>query len=288
MNVREVPSQDINKTLLYPWVDKTRKPYVADTVAYIPVKDGFPYTRTLPERRRTGRGYQKIGPVIAFHGIKPEQSDIDDVISSHNPQAVIWYRGHQGDMRIPDIVILWGEVHDVIHKESGVRYHINPARVMFSQGNREEKSRIKTQVRPGEQVCDMFAGIGYFTLPMAHAGAQVHAIELNPDAVYYLARNVHENNLEKFITITSGDCRDSLIGTYDRVHMGHYEAVRFLMPALNHVKAGTILHVHGIGDNTGLIQNILTESGMQATMNHRIIKKIGPGKVHTVCDLRIT
>lgn len=39
---------------------------------------------------------------------------------------------------------------------------------MFSRGNVKEKIRVaeKYPVQKGERVCDMFAGIGYWTLPL--------------------------------------------------------------------------------------------------------------------------
>jgi len=288
MNVREIPCSDMNRILSDSWVDTSRKPWISGDIAYVPVQKGYPYTTTLPERKRKGRGYQKIGSIIAFHGGKPTADLIDEVIKLHQPQGIIWYRGHQGDMRIPDIDVLYGEVSDTVHKESGIRYHLSPAKVMFSQGNREEKSRVASLVKPGERICDMFAGIGYFTLPMAKAGGFVHALEINPDAVYYLEKNIQENILDSRIIVSLGDCRDTISGIYDRIHMGYYEAARFLETAFHHVHSGTFLHVHGIGDNTIEIKEHLKTFGFTATLEHRTIKKIGPGKVHTVTDVVIS
>jgi len=59
---------------------------------------------------------------------------------------------------------------------------------MFSAGNAPERHRVAKFRCEGEVVVDMFAGIGYFTLPyLIHAGAQlVHACEWNPNAVIAL------------------------------------------------------------------------------------------------------
>jgi predicted RNA methylase len=59
---------------------------------------------------------------------------------------------------------------------------------MFSAGNAPERHRVASFRCEGEVVVDMYAGIGYFTLPyLIHAGAQlVHACEWNPDAVIAL------------------------------------------------------------------------------------------------------
>ncbi|MDD4137480.1 MAG: SAM-dependent methyltransferase, partial [Methanoregula sp.] len=89
----------------------------------------------------------------------------------------------------PRTELLWGTAGEVRHRESGYTYILDPQNVMFSMGNRNEKTRIARLIRAGsgnERVADMFAGIGYFTIPMAGAGARVHAMEINPVAFGYL------------------------------------------------------------------------------------------------------
>ena len=288
MNVRVVPMRDLPLILAEPWVDRTRAPFVKDDTAYVPVVEGYAYSQKLPERRRKRRGYQRLGDIIAFHGTRPDTELVHEVIQKHAPRGIIWYKGHLGEMRIPDIVLLYGQTGEILHKEAGITYRFDPSRIMFSQGNRQEKNRIAGMITEGEHVCDMFAGIGYFTLPMAKAGAYVHAIELNPDSVRYLERNSIENNLDTRITFVQGDCRNTMKETYDRIHMGHFDAITFLPYALGHVHSGTTLHIHGIGDITREIQKTLTLYHLKGDYHHRIIKKIGPGKSHTVTDVVIS
>jgi len=68
---------------------------------------------------------------------------------------------------------------------------------MFSRGNITEKIRVATLPCEGETVVDLFAGIGYFTLPyLIHAGAAfLHACEWNPHAAAALRINLRENNV---------------------------------------------------------------------------------------------
>lgn len=56
---------------------------------------------------------------------------------------------------------------------------------MFSAGNVTERHRIASLKCDNEVIVDLFAGIGYFTLPfLVHANARlVHACEWNPDAI---------------------------------------------------------------------------------------------------------
>lgn len=65
------------------------------------------------------------------------------------------------------------------------RYSWNVEKNMFSAGNVTERHRIASYKCENEVIVDLFAGIGYFTLPfLVHAKAKfVHACEWNPDAV---------------------------------------------------------------------------------------------------------
>ena len=59
----------------------------------------------------------------------------------------------------------------VCHRENGVLYCLDACLCMFSSGNVTERMRMGRLQSCGEIVVDMFAGIGYYTLPiLVHAG----------------------------------------------------------------------------------------------------------------------
>ncbi len=287
MQTRLIPVSSLPRVMDESWVDRTRRPFIAPEGAYVPVCPGYHATHTIPDRQRRGRGYQKMGDVIAFHGNKPLPSEIDDVLVREHPRGIIWIEGHHGSIRIPRITLLYGSAGEVVHRESGIEYRFDVEKVMFSQGNREEKRRVASLVIPGERVGDMFAGIGYFSLGMAGAGADVHAMEINPVSCRYLHLNVISNKLEDRVRISPGDCRSSLSGIYDRIHMGHYDAVDFLADALKHVRDGTWLHVHMLGDRTSEIAAVIRSSGYDADITLFRVKKAGPRVWHQVADVVI-
>lgn len=285
MRTRLFSVSDLSHVSAEPWVDETRRPFFSQDGVHVPVREGYPASHILPERRRKGRGYQKIGDVIAFHGDCPEPHEFNAVISSEHPRGVIHISGHEGIIRTPKISLLWGSAGEVTHRESGIEYLLNVEEVMFSQGNREEKSRVAGQVQPGERVCDMFAGIGYFTLPLAKAGAIVQAIEINPLSFEYLQKNIWLNGLTKSVTAMMGDCRDRICGVYDRIHMGHFDAISFIPVALIHSRSKTILHIHMVGDRSDEIQQILHMNRVDADFTLHRVKKVGPHLWHLVADL---
>lgn len=286
MKARAIPKSDLKNVLNESWVDKSKRVYCKGDTAYVPVSDGFDFDEELPKRvRYKGHGYQKLGDTILVHG-EITQEDLTEIIEWENPSCVLQSLSHDGVMRIPHTKILLGTPHDVVFKEAGISYTLNPAKVMFSQGNRNEKLRIRNLVTPFERVADMFAGIGYFTLSAALGGAQVHAMEINPDSFEYLKRNIRDNRLTN-LTAELGDCRDLLRGVYDRILMGHFDAPDFLDSALEHSKAGTVLHVHGLGDRSSEISKSVESAGFSCEVALRKVKKYSAGANHNVWDVKI-
>lgn len=93
--------------------------------------------------------------------------------------------------------LLFGTDGWVERRENGIVYTWDVTRLMFSRGNISEKQRVARLPCSDEVVCDLYAGIGYFTLPyLVHAGARhVYACEWNPEAVAALRRNLAANKV---------------------------------------------------------------------------------------------
>jgi len=289
MRVREVARGDLSRIRDEDWVDWSRRPFVRGDVAYVPVRDGFSFSSILPDPQPCrGRGYSMIGTVAVFHGKeKPRDADVRAVEVSRKPTAVLWIPSSAGQRRKPRAHVLAGTPGEVVHRECGITYFLDPSRIMFSAGNRGEKERLRKMVRPGERVADMFAGIGYFSLPVAVQGAKVHAMEIDPDAFSFLVRNIRANGVADLVVPQLGDCRSCLSGTYDRIIMGHFDSCLYLDCALSHVREGSVLHVHTAGDASGPIGDFLAGRGIRATVETRRVKKLGPRIWHCVQDVTI-
>jgi tRNA wybutosine-synthesizing protein 2 len=289
MRARKVPREALAGLRDADWVDRSRRPYVRDGVAWVPVRDGYPADDDLPERvLYAGRGYHLIGDIAVLHGPAPTEADLAAIIEHCRPRGVMRVAALAGEKRVPEAEVLYGTVGETVHREQGYAFHLNPATVMFSQGNRDEKVRMATLAQPGERVADMFAGIGYFTIPAACSGATVHAMELNRAAFEYLKRNIIENHVEDRVRAQLGDCRDLLSGCYDRVIMGHFDAPDFLPAALTHVRTGSVLHVHSIGPAETEIRRHLRDAGLSGTIAVHRVKKYAPRAWHMVQDVTIS
>ncbi|KAJ9566092.1 hypothetical protein OSB04_002058 [Centaurea solstitialis] len=146
--------------------------------------------------------------------------------------------------------ILVGDNGWVDHRENGVLYSFDATKCMFSWGNLSEKRRMGELHCKDEVIVDLFAGIGYFTLPfLVKANAKmVYACEWNPHAIEALRRNLEANGVADRCVVLEGDNRlTAPKGVADRVNLGllpssegSWEtAVRALR------SNGGMMHVHG-------------------------------------------
>jgi tRNA wybutosine-synthesizing protein 2 len=289
MRVRAVRKDQSGELDAAGWVDRTRDLYAEGDTLWVPVIASEPCDREIPERQRyRGRGYHLIGDIAVLHGEEPTRNEIETIAGFRHPRGILWIRSLQDITRTPETKIVWGSGGEVCHKEAGYSFILDPEKVMFSMGNREEKTRIARMVHDNphpERIADMFAGIGYFTIPLAGAGATVHAMEINPVAFGYLVRSIGANNLSGRITPTLGDCRKLLSGTYDRFIMGHFDAVTMLPDALCHAVPGSVIHVHSIGTVEERVKEHVESAGFSATIHVHKVKKYRPHTWHMVQDV---
>ncbi|MCP1661849.1 MAG: SAM-dependent methyltransferase [Methanocalculus sp. MSAO_Arc1] len=288
MRARILPAGALPELKTLEWVDQTRRPYREGDMVYVPVREEYPCDLHIPNRRRRGRGYQRLGDTIIFHGRRPSASDLFDIHAFEQPSCILFMPSHTGRCRIPACEVISGTPHEVLHRESGFSYRLHPANVMFSQGNRPEKERIGSCVRSSpahERIADMFAGIGYFTLHAADAGGSVHAMEINPTSYRYLQQNIRENGLSARVHAECGDCRDLLSGTYSRIIMGHFEAEAYLHDALCHSEAGSTLHLHTLDPDPERVAAMVLDHGYDAAITVHKVKKYAPQIWHSVMDV---
>eukprot|EP00912_Choanoflagellata_sp_UC4_P000644 UC4_evm2s399 len=130
-----------------------------------------------------------------------------------------------GPKRESQVQLLYGDDGWVEHTDNGIKYRYDVTKCMFSAGNITEKLRVASMKDArGQTVVDMYAGIGYFTLPyLIHAGAaKIYACEWNLHAVKALKINLEANGIspERY-TVLHGDNREVCPqGIADRVNLG--------------------------------------------------------------------
>ncbi|MGQ0797350.1 MAG: class I SAM-dependent methyltransferase, partial [Methanobacteriota archaeon] len=246
-------------------------------------------------------GWERIGDVVVIRLPPSGRAHARTIGRIHGEvlgaRTVVEDRsGVHGPMRTPDIRPLWGDRTETVHVEGGVRFMLDLARVMFSSGNVAERGRTADAVRAGDVVVDLFAGIGYFALPIAVRvpTATVHACEVNPVAFEYLLENVRLNRAGN-VAARLGDCRDvAPRGVADTVVMGHFDAPRYLDVAFACLRdVGTLL-VHSLAPAEDVPDVPLAQVRAAAShagvvvedANVRIVKSYAPGIHHVVVRAR--
>ncbi|XP_068813419.1 tRNA wybutosine-synthesizing protein 2 homolog [Struthio camelus] len=155
-----------------------------------------------------------------------------------------------GGMRSPSVTLLLGQDGWVEHVDNGIRYTFDVTKCMFSPGNITEKLRVASLPCSGEVLVDLYAGIGYFTLPyLVHAAAAfAHACEWNRHAVEALRRNLALNGVQDRCRIHHGDNRQlELQDVADRVNLGLLPSSEEGWPIACRVlkkETGGVLHIH--------------------------------------------
>ncbi|XP_069723472.1 tRNA wybutosine-synthesizing protein 2 homolog [Phaenicophaeus curvirostris] len=153
-------------------------------------------------------------------------------------------------MRSPSVTLLLGQDGWVEHVDNGIRYTFDVTKCMFSPGNITEKLRVASLPCSGEVLVDLYAGIGYFTLPyLVHAAAAfAHACEWNSHAVEALQRNLVLNGVQDRCRIHHGDSGQlELRDVADRVNLGLIPSSEEGWPVACRVlkkDTGGVLHIH--------------------------------------------
>jgi tRNA wybutosine-synthesizing protein 2 len=249
------------------------------------------------------RGWFLLGEVIVVKihpALMAYEQHIGQALLNFYPRCctVLADEGIFGPFREPVRRIIAGNKTQTVHKENKVIFHLDARLVMFSPGNLMERIRM-SRFGKGEYVVDMFAGIGYFTLPMAvHSRPRkIVAIEINPNAYHYLCQNIRQNHVEEIVEPVLGDCaKVTAEGVADRVVMGMVQVTdQYLQKGISALKPGGILHYHqtiAAGMYPAAAIRDVTEAAASLGCRAEIlkcvlVKKYSPGVVHAVIDARI-
>ncbi|MEI8003308.1 MAG: methyltransferase domain-containing protein, partial [Methanothrix sp.] len=160
-----------------------------------------------------------------------------------------------------------------------------------------ERQRIASQVRPGDVVLDMFAGVGPFALLLAKKGADVIAIDKNPVAVKYLRENAILNKI-KHIEILEGDAAELALryeNRADHVIMNlPHSASQFLLTAIRAAKPEGIVHYYCIAPDDDLYKDeaLIRSAGEKIgasweVLYKNIVRSYAPHRHNVVIDFKV-
>ncbi|MET1123852.1 MAG: class I SAM-dependent methyltransferase family protein [Archaeoglobaceae archaeon] len=248
------------------------------------------------------RSYKIVGDIILVK-IPPEleeyKAEIGEALLSlhRNCKAVWWDRGKEGMRRKPKLELIAGSGSETIHRENGCLFKLDVTKVMFSAGNKGERMRIAKLVGDGEVVVDMFAGIGYFSIPIAvHSKAErIYSIEINPESYAFLLENIRLNNVENVVPILGDAMFVTPEGIADRVVMGHIYCQDFLPAAVRAIEREGVVHYHeavaerAIWRPVERVKRVCSRMNADCRiLNFRKVKNYAPRVFHVVVDAKVT
>jgi len=210
------------------------------------------------------------------HAVMRVQKNVASVLSKES--------GRAGEFRTREMRLIAGDPDtEVLHRESGCAFRLDPKTVYFSPRESQERSRIAAATADGEEVLVMFSGIGPLPIRITKHRPDVRAtaIELNPYAHNYCVENIHLNRVGDRVEAILGDVREvagSLNQQYDRILMPLPKgAYMFLDVAVPLLRDGGVLHFYHwapsedmYGEAEELVKAAFREEGREAIVTDRV------------------
>jgi len=245
------------------------------------------------------KGLEGKGEIIA-NAIMQLNKNIRTVLCQTSPI--------HGELRLRELKWLGGDNRtETFHKEHGCLFKVDLAKCYFSPRLSYERIRVAKQVKHGEVIVNMFAGVGCFSIIIArHSKAgKVYSIDINPYAVQYMQLNTYLNKVEEIVEPIEGDAKEAIISRLrnvaDRVLMPlpekAYEYLDYAIMALKPV--GGIIHYydfeHAEKNKDPIIKVVDKVSRKLKDLNldfnvpfARIVRTVGPRWYQVVLDIFIT
>lgn len=296
------------RDLLHPGYEITTE----DGWLYIPVVNAPEnYTVeqwTAPERDRQTMpadilgfdpGYERLGEIAILDEDDSERAKqtADALITSDLPVSSVVNRASKvkGELRVREWDVLAGET-ETVHREHGTEFVLDIAEVYFSPRLATERHRVIEQIKPDENVLDMFAGVGPFVIPAAARGASAVGVDLNPAAIDFLEENAARNGVEDRVTGLNADVREIAYTDWaDRLVMNlPHNADTFLDTAVRLAGDECVIHYYDIqheDDPFGPGERAIrgAASGYTVSIETRhTVRSYAPHELNVCLDARLT
>lgn len=323
---RSVASRSLGALFRLGIVDETHRIASDQNYVYVPVTS-VPADIQYETRQMEFRTREiTMSPMIAIHEIlriqQMDDPEIPEKWVRYGSSAMIRYDGPHprevgsafadvlrlrsvyrisgrigGNERHPSNELIFGPGGETTHRENGIRYRFDPAKVMFSPGNVSIRTAMKFVEVTDGVIFDMFAGIGYFSLPLARYGKpkSVIACDINPDAIAYLHENAALNGLSNVFDIRNVNCRDVFLQEKaDMIVMGNFESLDYLDHAVSNLKPGGSIMMHYLCPSQRLkspeseIFSRLRSLGFKPKLrSNRVVKSYSPHHWHVASMISI-
>lgn len=216
-----------------------------------------------------------------------------------------------GKYRLRNLNLLYGDRNsETTYKENKCYFKLDVKNTFFSPRLVYERRRIaSSDIKENETIIDLFAGVGPFSIQIAKKhNVEIYSFDLNPDAYYYLKKNIELNNLRGKIHAYNLDVKtllnpvdelskklqnsaDRIIVNLPEISLHFIDVICFLMK-----NTGGIIHYYHFSEKPNPIQkaiellsiNIAKENWkIEKILKSKIVKAFSPKSDLIVLDLVI-
>ncbi|MFC7042596.1 class I SAM-dependent methyltransferase [Halonotius sp. GCM10025705] len=276
----------------------------------LPVRQGV---RTPADILGFEPSVERIGDIVVIDEDDPDRAAAiaEAVIDADLPARSVLNRASKikGELRVRDweVVAVDDDAAadselsptETIHREYGHEFCLDLAAVYFSPRLATERHRVVEQIDPGEQVLDMFAGVGPFAIPAASRGGDVVAVDLNETAVDYCRENARRNGVADAVTAIAGDVRevaDDYRGWADRLVMNlPHSANEFVATAVDLAGEECVLHYYDIqheddpfGPGIEAIKAAAEPEYAVSVETEHVVRSYAPHELNVCLNVRLT
>lgn len=254
--------------------------------------------------------YERLGDIVIVDEDDPDRAHeiADAIMASDIPVRSVLNRASKilGETRIREWEVLAHDADEddgrspteTVHREYGHAFLVDVAEVYFSPRLATERHRVVQQVEDGEHALDMFAGVGPYAIPMAAAGAEVVACDVNPEAIEYLEANAERNGVADRVTARVGDVRalaDEYAGWADRLVMNlPHTADEFLDTAVALASDDCTIHLYDIqheddpfGPGLAAVEAAAGDEYEVEVLHEQVVRSYAPHELNVCLDVRI-
>ena len=265
------------------------------------------------EQRRISKSYDVVGDIAIVRIIEAtdeEAQKIAKIVLQSNPhvKTVMQQAGSvEGERRLRRLKWLAGEKKtETVYREFGCLLKVDLEKCFFSPRLGFERMRVANQVRAGEVVVNMFAGVGCFSILISkHANPlKVYSVDVNPDAIRFMKENIDLNRVRYIVEAVEGDAKnviaEKLGKTADRVLMPlpekAFEYLDFALAALK--PAGGMVHYYDFShakkgvDPVGEVERKVSEKLKDSNVAFeyvfgKVVRPVGPRWFQVVLDINV-
>lgn len=233
--------------------------------------------------------HEQVGGIVILQDDDPAGAEaiLKERPSVHT--ALIAESGVEGEFRTKRFRVLAGlQTTATTVTEYGQTFSVDLERAYFSARLASERQRVLAMMQDGEEVLDMFAGVGPFAIILARRAAVVWACDLNPGAVSLLTDNIRINRISNIVPILgdAGVLPRILGRRATRVIMNlPLHAEPYLPAAFSLCLPGGMIHYYAL---------VSEEEGdpdfsrlPAAAVNRRFVRTYAPGRSHMVYDITV-